>query len=76
MRIGSLAKTRARLRLLDNVTAVRFKRERRLGMCFRGLDFRNPPMGQLQTYSVRRTQWLGKGGDLAGIRDPVVDELI
>ena len=40
----------ARLRLLDNVTAVRFKRERRFDMYFRGLDFLNPPMGQLITY--------------------------
>ena len=66
----------ARLRLLDNVTAVRFKRERRFDMYFRGLDFLNPPMGQLITYFGSANAEAGRGGNLAGIRDPVVDELI
>lgn len=66
----------ARLRLLDNVTAVRFKRERRFDMYFRGLDFLNPPMAQLRTYFGSANAESGMGGNLAGIRDPVVDSLV
>ena len=66
----------ARLRLLDNVTAVRFKRERRFDMYFRGLDLLNPPMAQLRTYFGSANAEPGMGGNLAGIRDPVVDNLI
>ena len=65
-----------RLRLLDNVTAVRFKRERRFDMYFRGLDFLNPPMAQLRTYFGSANAEAGMGGNLAGIRDPVVDSLV
>lgn len=66
----------ASLRLLDNVTAVRFKRERRFDMYFRGLDFLNPPLAQLRTHFGSANAEAGMGGNLAGIRDPVVDELI
>ena len=66
----------ASLRLLDNVTAVRFKRERRFDMYFRGLDFLNPPLAQLRTFFGSANAEAGMGGNLAGIRDPVVDELI
>ena len=66
----------ASLRLLDNVTAVRFKRERRFDMYFRGLDFLNPPMSQLRGYFGSANAEVGMGGNLAGIRDPVVDDLI
>ncbi|MCY3623311.1 MAG: extracellular solute-binding protein [Gammaproteobacteria bacterium] len=66
----------ARLRLLDNVTAVRFKRERRFDMYFRGLDFLNPPLAQLVTYFGSANAEAGMGGNLAGIRDPVVDDLV
>ena len=66
----------ASLRLLDNVTAVRFKRERRFDMYFRGLDFLNPPMSQLRGYFGSANAVAGMGGNLAGIRDPVVDDLI
>ena len=66
----------ASLRLLDNVTAVRFKRERRFDMYFRGLDFLNPPMAQLRTYFGSANAEAGMGGNLGGIRDPIVDDLI
>jgi len=66
----------ARLRLLDNVTAVRFKRQRRFDMYFRGLDFLNPPMGQLHTYFSSTTADRYGGGNLTAIRDPVVDTLV
>ena len=66
----------ASLRLLDNVTAVRFKRERRFDMYFRSLDFLNPPMAQLRTYFGSANAKPGMGGNLGSIRDPVVDHLI
>ena len=66
----------ARLRLLDNVSAVRFKRQRRFDMYFRGHEFLNPPMGQLSTYFGSANAEAGMGGNLPGIRDPVVDALI
>ena len=66
----------ARLRLLDNVTAVRFKRQRRFDMYFRGHEFLNPPMGQLHGYFGSASADREMGGNLAGIRDPVVDALI
>ncbi|MYD97706.1 MAG: ABC transporter substrate-binding protein [Gammaproteobacteria bacterium] len=66
----------ARLRLLDNVTAVKFKRQRRFDMYFRGLDFLNPPMGQLHTYFGSASADLQTGGNITAIRDPVVDQLV
>ena len=66
----------ARLRLLENVTAVKFKRERRFDMYLRGHDFLNPPMGQLHTYFSSASADREMGGNLATIRDPVVDALI
>ena len=66
----------ARLRLLDNVTAVKFKRQRRFDMYFRGHDFLNPPMSQLHTFFGSANADREIGGNLAGIRDPVVDALI
>ena len=66
----------ARLRLLDNVTAVRFKRQRRFDMFFRGHDLTFPPMSQLHTYFGSAQAEREMGGNLAGIRDPVVDALI
>jgi len=66
----------ARLRLLDVVMAMRFKRERRFDMYFRGHDFSNPPMGSLKGYFGSAHAEFGMGGNLAGIRNPVVDALI
>ena len=66
----------ARLRLLENVTAVKFKRQRRFDMYFRGHDLLNPPMSQLRTYFGSDSAEREMGGNLAGIRDPVVDALI
>ena len=66
----------ARLRLLENVTAVKFKRQRQFDMYFRGHDLVNPPMSQLRTYFGSESAELEMGGNLAGIRDPVVDALI
>jgi microcin C transport system substrate-binding protein len=66
----------ARLRLLDAVLAVRYKRERRFDIFLRGLDFANPPMASLHTYFSSANAKTGSSGNLVGINDPVVDWLI
>ena len=66
----------ARLRLLDVVLAVRFKRQRRFDMYLRGHEVLNPPMSQLQGYFGTASADRNMGGNLAGIRNPVVDALV
>ena len=66
----------ARLRLLDVVMAMRFKRERRFDMYYRGHDFSNPPMGGLEGSFGSAHAKFGMGGNLAGISNPAVDALI
>ena len=66
----------ARLRLLENVIAVKYKRQRRFDMFLVGRDLVNPPMGQLHTYFSSEGAGRDLGGNLAGIQDPVVDTLI
>ena len=66
----------ARVRLLDTVLAVRYKRHRQFDIFLRGLDFANPPMASLHEYFSSENAKPGAGGNLAGIRDPVVDMLI
>lgn len=66
----------ARFRLLDNVIAVKYKRQRRFDVFLVGREFGNPPMGQLRNYFSTRSADGELGGNLAGIRDPVVDALI
>ena len=66
----------ANFRLLDNVIAVKYKRQRRFDVFLIGHDLVNPPMGQLHTYFGSEGAGRELGGNLAGIRDPVVDTLI
>ena len=66
----------ARLRLLDNITWVNFLRKRDFDAYVRGHDFLNPPLGELQSYFGSRTADLELGGNMAGLRDPIVDALI
>ena len=66
----------ARLRLLDSVMAVNLLRQRRYDAYMRGHEFLNPPLGELESYFASATAGLALGGNLAGIRDPVVDALI
>ena len=66
----------ARLKLLDSVMAVNLLRERRFDAYMRGHEFLNPPLGELESYFASATASLALGGNLAGIRDPVVDALI
>ena len=66
----------ARLRLLDNVTWVNYLRERNFDAYIRGHDFLNPPLGELQSYFGSGTADLELGGNMAGLRDPIVDALI
>ena len=66
----------ARLRLLDNVVAVKYKRQRRFDMFLIKDDLAYPPMGQLHTHFSSESAVPDLGGNLAGIRDPVVDTLV
>ena len=66
----------ARLRLLDNVAWVNNLRERSFDAYVRGHDFLNPPLGELQSYFGSATADLELGGNMAGLRDPIVDSLI
>ena len=66
----------ARLRLLENVVAVKYKRQRRFDMFLVGRELAYPPMGQLHTYFSSEVAVPDMGGNLSGIRDPVVDALI
>lgn len=66
----------ASLRLLDSVTWVNFLRERDFDAFVRGHDFLNPPLGELESYFGSKTADLELGGNMAGIRDPIVDALI
>ncbi len=66
----------ARFRLLENVLAAKYKRQRRFDMFLVNRDFLNPPMGQLLTYFSSAAAVAELGGNLAGIDDPVVDSLV
>ena len=66
----------ARFRLLENVLAAKYKRQRRFDMFLVGREFSNPPMGQLHTYFSSANAIAELGGNLAGINDPVVDTLV
>ena len=66
----------ARLRLLDNVAWVNFLRRRDFDAYVRGHDFLNPPLGELHSYFGTATADLELGGNMAGLRDPIVDALI
>ena len=66
----------ARFRLLENVLAAKYKRQRRFDMFLVNRDFLNPPMGQLLTYFSSAAAVAELGGNLAGIDHPVVDTLV
>ena len=66
----------ARLRLLDNVAWVNHLRRRDFDAYVRGHDFLNPPLGELQSYFGSGTADLELGGNMAGLRNPIVDALI
>ncbi|MDE0225467.1 MAG: extracellular solute-binding protein [Gammaproteobacteria bacterium] len=66
----------ARLRLLENVAWVNHLRIRNFDAYVRGHDFLNPPLGELRSYFGSRTADLELGGNMAGLRDPIVDALI
>ena len=66
----------ARLRLLENVAWVNHLRARNFDAYVRGHDFLNPPLGELRSYFGSGTADLELGGNMAGLRDPIVDALI
>ena len=66
----------ANIRLLDNIAWVNFLRQRDFDAYVRGHDFLNPPLGELENYFGSKTADMELGGNIAGIRDPIVDALI
>ena len=66
----------ARLRLMDNVAAVKLLRERNFAAYVRSHEILNPPIGELNNHFASATVRLAGGGNLAGIRDPVIDALV
>ena len=66
----------ARLRLLENVQAVRVRQHRQFDMFLNDVSFVNPPMASLHYYFSSEHAEPGSGANFAGIRDPVVDFLI
>ncbi len=64
------------IRLLDNIAWVNFLRQRDFDAYVRGHDFLNPPLGELDSYFGSKTADMELGGNIAGIRDPIVDALI
>ena len=66
----------ARLRLMDNVATVKLLRERNFAAYVRSHEILNPPIGELHNHFASATVRLAGGGNLAGIRDPVIDALV
>ena len=66
----------ARLRLRDSVAMVNLLRERHFDAYVRGHDFLNPPLGELENSFSSRAADMDLGGNMVGLRDPVVDALI
>ena len=56
--------------------AVNFLRARNFDAYLRGHEFLNPPMGEFRSYFGSATADLELGGNMASIRNPVVDALI
>ena len=65
-----------RLRLVDSLIAVNFRRRRDFDAYVRGHDFLNPPVGELRSYFGSETAELELSSNIPGIRDPIVDALI
>lgn len=65
-----------RLRLMDNVATVKLLRERSFAAYVRSHEVLNPPIGELHNHFASTTVRFAGGGNLAGIRSPVVDALV
>ena len=66
----------AKLRLLDSIAWTNFLRQRKFDGYIRTHDFLNPPLGELGSYFGSKTADMELGGNIAGIRDPIIDLLI
>ncbi len=66
----------ARLRLLEGVTAVSYKRQRRFDLFFRDYEVPNPPLPLLPVAFLSAGADTQNGMNIGGIRNPVVDDLI
>ena len=66
----------ASLKLVDNVAAVNLLRARSFDAYVRSHEALNPPLGELRNFFGSRAADIALSGNVAGIRDPVVDALI
>ena len=65
-----------KMRLVDNVTAINLIRSRSFDAYVREHLFLNPPIGELRNHFSSATAGVQMGGNMAGVRDEVVDELV
>ena len=66
----------ARMRLVDNVTAINRLRSRNFDAYVRDPRFLNPPVGELRNNLSSASANLQMTGNMYGVSDPIVDELI
>ena len=65
-----------RMRLVDNVTAINLVRGRNFDAYVREHLFLNPPVGELRNHFSSVAAGVQMGGNMVGVRDEVVDELV
>ena len=66
----------ATIRLLDSIAWLNFLRQRKFDAYIRTHDFLNPPTGELENYFGSKTADMPLGGNIGGIRNPIIDSLI
>lgn len=72
----SLLGIEASMRLVDNVTAINLLRERNFDAYVREQLFLNPPIGELRNAFATASANMAMSGNMIGVRDPIVDELV
>ncbi len=65
-----------RMRLIDNVTAINLLRSRNFDAYTREHLFLNPPVGELRNHFSSTSAGIEMSGNMIGVRDEVVDQLI
>ena len=66
----------ARMRLVDNVTAINLIRSRTFDAYVRELFKLNPPVGELRNFVSSTSADMQASANMTGVRDPVVDALV
>lgn len=66
----------AKMRLVDNVTAINLVRARKFDAYIRDHTMLNPPIGELRNFFASASAAMVFSGNLPAIQDPVIDALI